>query len=175
MDFPAKPTASQWTSGIRIKNRACAKIDDPNVGVREKRTNGSDYEIAPSPHGQHGRGFRHAVTFEHRDANEVEKLIHMRLKRTASGNGSAKFTADNRAEFFKNEAIEKLRRDNGNQPKPGVLNGQAKAFPELPAMHVELLSEKESLSPLHISRGSVGEMKQGLAHRWGGFHIREDF
>ena len=73
MNFPAKPATSQWTSGIRVKNRACAKIDDPNFRVWKKWPNRSDHEVAPSPHGQHGRCFRHAVAFENRDANEVEK------------------------------------------------------------------------------------------------------
>ena len=78
-----------------------------------ERADGSNHQVVPSANGEDGGCLGHSVTFQNRDADEVEKFVHMGLQGATAGYSSAKFAPHNSAEFFENQAIQKESRQDG--------------------------------------------------------------
>ena len=175
MDFTAHSTPAAGASGLGIQNLAALKIDNAHLGMRVGISHRPDHEIAPSAHSQHGRGFCHSVAFENRDSYEVEKLIHMRLQRSAAGDGPPEFPPDDGAELFENDAIKEPCRDDGCQPEQRVFASQVEALKRCTAVFVQLLAFEKTLRAFDIAGGRVGQVEKLLSNRRSGFHIRQDF
>ena len=113
MDLPTKSSPEDSVGGIRVKNGSSLEIDDADLRVGVERADGSNHQVVPSANGEDGGCLRHSVTFQNRDADEVEKFVHMGLQGTTAGYASAKFAPHNSAEFFENQAIQKESRQDG--------------------------------------------------------------
>ena len=113
MDLTTKPTPTASVGCIRVKNGSSLEINDADLRVGVERADGSNHQVVPSANGEDGGCLRHSVTFQNRNADEVEKFVHVGLQGTTAGYSAPEFATHNGAEFFKNQAIQKESRQDG--------------------------------------------------------------